>query len=718
MYSFEKRQDTPLVENYLNMGEKNPSGEEIYLNNLYLTKDGKPFAPVMGEIHITRNPRSQWKDRILKMKAQGINIVSSYLIWINHEFHEGHIDFTGENDIREFIKLCAEGGMYFALRIGPWITAECRNGGLPDWLYERGIKVRENNEEYLFYVRRWYRAVYEQVKDYLYKNGGNIIMLQLDNELVKNPEHLATLKEIAMEEGITVPIYTATGWNLAGGAMLPKKEVLPMFGGYCAKPWTANIEPLDFYSHFRFSHTRNSTDIGNDLIETGEAVVNVDNSRYPYAMCELGVGLCISKHRRPYVSETDNYAFALSKLGSGCNLLGYYMTCGGVSPIIEGVTLNMDNTAFNARSNTYPIIDFGFQAGISEHGACRPTHRKLKLLNYFVNDFGAELATMQTKLGDVDFENNDTKALRYAMRTDGRRGYIFVNHHCHNLKLDPVYGVRFAVSDTLTVPETPIDVTEDDAFFLPFGIEYFGVKTEYVTAQPVCLAQNTVFSKEIGGVKPVYKFADGTTVSAEVGKDKGFCRAGVTFITLTAEEADRLYKLDGTVYIGEGRDLVIDNGRVLPTGYGEATYYRYAGGAFETLTCGENVTLATVVCKEVSDPEVDKTYQYELRKNRDYRAGKKGEYYMAGRKLKYYEISVSSPYGYVYIEYSGDSGQLYYDGEMRDDDFYNGQPWIVPAEYMYGKKVVLALAEYTHDIYVDIPPKHDLALESICVKAE
>ena len=152
MYCFEKKDSVRLKENYLNMGQTSPSGENIYLNNLYLTKNGKPFCPVMGEAHISRLPAEEWKDRILKMKAAGINTVSSYLFWVNHEFEKGKMDFTGDNNISEFIRICKENDMYFCLRIGPWVNAEYRNGGFPDWIYTSGIKLRDNNEEYLYNV--------------------------------------------------------------------------------------------------------------------------------------------------------------------------------------------------------------------------------------------------------------------------------------------------------------------------------------------------------------------------------------------------------------------------------------------------------------------------------------------------------------------------------------------------------------------------------------
>lgn len=492
-----------------------------------------------------------------------------------------------------------------------------------------------------------------------------------------------------------------------------------MFGGYCAKPWTKGIDKIEFYSHFSFSHVRNSTDIGDDLIEKNKGELNIDNDKYPYAMCELGIGLCTSKHRRPYISAMDNYSFAITKLGSGCNLLGYYVSCGGINKMIDGVSLNMDNTGFNKNSNTYPIYSYDFQASITEHGALTPTHRKIKLINYFVNDYGEDLACMQTRLQENKTEDNDVNSLRYAMRTDGTGGYIFVNHHCHNLSLNPVKDIQFKVSEnSMPIPEKPINITEDDAFFFPFNINYDGVIAEYITAQPICKLGNTYFFKQIGGVEPIYKFKNADSITANVGKDSAIRYQDKIFITLSENEAEHLYKLEGNVFIAENCDLICDNGIIKPAGFGKGVYYKYNAGSFEKLICGENAVLADIELAEVENPDIDKTYQYELLKNRNYNNGGKGEYYFADRKIRYYKLTVSNANGYVHINYSGDSAQLYYDGKMSDDDFYTGNTWIIPAEYMYGRNVILAIAEYTHDIYTDIEPKQPCGIDDISVKAD
>ena len=110
---------------------KSPSGHTLGLNAEYLTLDGKPWLPVMGEMHYSRVPEAEWETEILKMKSAGVQIVSAYIIWIHHEEVEGQWDWSGQKDLRHFVELCAKHGMYVVPRIGPWSHAEVRNGGFP-----------------------------------------------------------------------------------------------------------------------------------------------------------------------------------------------------------------------------------------------------------------------------------------------------------------------------------------------------------------------------------------------------------------------------------------------------------------------------------------------------------------------------------------------------------------------------------------------------------
>lgn len=236
----------------------------------YLIKNGKPWFPVMGEMHYSRYRKEWWEESLRKIKAGGVSVVSAYVIWIHHEEEENVFDFEGCRDIGTFVRLCRKVGLSVFLRIGPFVHGEVRNGGFPDWIIERekeGMAIRCNNEEYLGYVRRFWKKVYAQVDGCMEKDGGPVIGIQIENEYghvggLQGPEgeaHIRTLTAMAKEIGFDVPLYTATGW---GGACIG--DLLPVMGGYCEAPWdqrTCEIEPN---ANFVFSHTRNDALIACD----------------------------------------------------------------------------------------------------------------------------------------------------------------------------------------------------------------------------------------------------------------------------------------------------------------------------------------------------------------------------------------------------------------------------------------------------------------------
>ncbi len=244
VYQFEEYEPTPVKRGHLRLGGGNPQGGRIDVTSLYLERDGKPWIGVMGEFHFSRCPREKWYDELCKMKAGGITTVASYLFWLHHEETEGEFDFTKDRDIRAFVELTAKAGLDMVLRIGPWAHGECRNGGFPDWLLRKEFELRDNNPGYLAFVRIWFEKIYEQVKGLFYRDGGNIIAVQLENELTDRAEHLLRLKRLAQEIGYDVPLYTVTGWNSSYGAKIPLKEVLPVFSAYPDAPWAEQQDIL------------------------------------------------------------------------------------------------------------------------------------------------------------------------------------------------------------------------------------------------------------------------------------------------------------------------------------------------------------------------------------------------------------------------------------------------------------------------------------------
>lgn len=155
----------------LQMGGKSPAGHEIAVaNNQYLTLDGQPWLPVMGEFHFSRYPEKYWEEELLKTKVGGVQIVATYIFWIHHEEVEGQFDWSGQRNLRDFIQLCAKHGLYVFIRIGPFAHGEVRNGGLPDWVLAKGV-TRRNDPQYLAYVRRYFGQIGMQAKGFCGRMG-------------------------------------------------------------------------------------------------------------------------------------------------------------------------------------------------------------------------------------------------------------------------------------------------------------------------------------------------------------------------------------------------------------------------------------------------------------------------------------------------------------------------------------------------------------------
>lgn len=666
IYKFKEFKDEPLLINHLNMGGKNPKGEEINVTSRYFTRNGKPWIGVMGEFHFSRYSRENWHRELAKMKAGGITIVSTYLFWIYHEEIEGKMDFGGDNDIRAFIEECKDVGLDVVIRIGPWAHGECRNGGFPDWLLKKDYKLRDNNEEYLAVVKKWYQSIYNEVKGLFYKDGGNIIAVQIENEFVDNAEHLAKLKEIAVECGFIAPIYTVTGWNSASGAKIPVDEVVPVFGGYCEAPWENHMNRLSPSPHYFFNRMRNDSAIGTDLIaKTQSDGWQLPYERYPFATCELGGGIEVTHHRRPIIKPMDIYAVSLVKLGDGNNLVGYYMYHGGTNKIGELSTFN--ETKATGYPNDYPILSYDFQAPLSEYGEVREQYGLLNMLHMFVNDFGEEFAPMIAVDSGNTVAADDTNSLRYGMRTNGKSGFVFVNHY---QRLTELTDIENAVISAENVEFPPIDVKGEVSFFMPFNMKMGDSVLEYATAQPLCKCGETYFFAEIPNIKAEYKFSKGSA----------------NIVTVPFENAKYMRKLNGTVYIGGGCNLYEENGQIHSVEDGEYICQKWNESEFETLKIGQSAKQSNVEITGVENAPFEPKYKEELCIG--------GE-----RELTWKKINVDGGYGFAEIDYVGDVAQIYADGELVADDYYYGKTWRVPCKLLYGKECYMVISEMKDDFY-------------------
>jgi hypothetical protein len=188
--------------------------------------DGKRVWLVSGSIHYFRVPAELWRDRLLKAKRAGLNCITTYVAWNFHEPLEGQWDFEGDRDIAQFVRLAGELGLYVIIRPGPYICAEWDFGGLPGWLTAKtGMAYRTNNAAFQHYFDKYFRQVLPRLADLQVTRGGNIILIQNENEYMvgDTPDARAYVEFISQlfgRAGFDIPIITC---NFFSGPQLDER---------------------------------------------------------------------------------------------------------------------------------------------------------------------------------------------------------------------------------------------------------------------------------------------------------------------------------------------------------------------------------------------------------------------------------------------------------------------------------------------------------------
>ncbi|XP_010640117.1 beta-galactosidase-1-like protein 2 isoform X2 [Fukomys damarensis] len=166
-----------------------------------------------GSIHYFRVPREYWRDRLLKMKACGLNTLTTYVPWNLHEPERGRFDFSGNLDLEAFILLAAEIGLWVILRPGPYICAEIDLGGLPSWLLQDpSMKLRTTYKGFTEAVDLYFDHLMSRVVPLQYKHGGPIIAVQLENEYGsynRDPVYMPYIKKALEDRGIIELLLTS-----------------------------------------------------------------------------------------------------------------------------------------------------------------------------------------------------------------------------------------------------------------------------------------------------------------------------------------------------------------------------------------------------------------------------------------------------------------------------------------------------------------------------
>ncbi len=309
---------------------------------------------------------------------------------------------------------------------------------MENWLYGKPFEVRSDNEGFLHYTKILYSRIYRQIEGFLFKDGGPIIAAQIENEYMHSAapwemttgisdewigagnegnSYMIKLKNLAKEAGIITPFYTCTGW---GGAATPADEMIPLWGGYAFWPWMFyNCD----YTHPATPEYIYRDNHNSDVTKTYNFEPSYDPATRPYACCEMGGGMLNYYNYRFQLPYESVDAMANIKMASGCNFLGYYMYRGGNNPHGE--------KAEYLNECQCPKISYDYQAPIGEFGQLRPSFFRLRTLHLFAKHFEDLLCDTVTMLpeGSRDIAPEDQDTLRFAVRTDGEKGFLFINNY-------------------------------------------------------------------------------------------------------------------------------------------------------------------------------------------------------------------------------------------------------------------------------------------------
>jgi len=498
--------------------------------------DGRRVCPVMGEIHYSRLPVDEWQQEVRKMKEGGVTVIATYVFWNHIEEQEGIFRWDGQRNLRRFLEICRDEELPVVLRIGPFCHGEVRCGGIPDWMFQKGCKMRSQDPVFLGYAEKLYRQIFTQVQGLQWKDGGPLMACQFDNEYRGSGDYLMALKRIALQIGFDLPFYTRTGWPELSKPV-PFGEMLPLYGDYADGFWERSIAETagNYYKAFQFKAFRSSTAIATEQLGEQQERLNKGDEQYPYFTCELGGGMATAYHRRPYVYAEDAYSMALVKLGSGSNLLGYYMYHGGTNPESStGITLNEKQRTVATNYNDLPVVTYDFQAPLGEFGQTYPQYYMLRPLHLFMQDWGEQLAPMEAQFPTPqDLPKGDDSQLRWSTRSADGSGFIFVNNYERLQNLSAKRNVSLTACGValprLTIPAGCMAI---------FPVNIDGIR--YATAQLVAKRDGKTYLMQLPGIPTTIAMQDGKTLRNV--KPRGLSKPVYkNLYLLTREEAEQLF---------------------------------------------------------------------------------------------------------------------------------------------------------------------------------
>jgi beta-galactosidase len=356
--------------------------------------DGQRTYLSSGSMHYPRFPRELWHDRLQRLARGGFNTVQTYAFWNYHEPVEGQFNFSGDHDFEAYLDEAQKVGLYVTVRAGPYVCAEWDSGGYPLWLkWKPDLIVRKDNPAYVAAQDAWLKQLLPRVAKHQINKGGNVILVQLENEgqiqgawlgPTSGDTYFDHLKQDGIDDGLQVPFFMS-GYNHGNS---PVVENLDNSKRQC--PWISTEVWAGWYLNYGWSN-------------------------YGY-YCTLRCNNSI-----------------MSRGGDGQN---YYMIDGG--------------TNFDSWNDNESAASYDYSAAISETGQPRPIYFALKANNMFCDSFGSILADSVDATGDYkDFASNGRVL---GVRKSPNGTVVFVRGLVMNTDAATIKGVNGGTGGSLHIP--------------------------------------------------------------------------------------------------------------------------------------------------------------------------------------------------------------------------------------------------------------------------
>ncbi len=314
--------------------------------------NGEPLILLSSSLFYFRIPAFEWRSRMRSLRRLGYNAIDVYFPWNYHELAPDQWDFSGERDVRDFLQQASDEGLWVIARPGPYICSEWDGGALPAYLCTiPGLRLRDNNPEFLQAVKKWFDRILPILVEFQVERGGPIVLVQLDNELdfydcTDRTGYMTALRDMALQQGITVPLIACSGQGDIPGATGNVEGVAPACNVY--------FDPRDPQLEPRVRH-------------------------YSKTLRAQGLPLCVIETNR---SHTDLRRL----LAGGAKLLGPYLQTGGTD---FGFTTSVTNWG-DPLSFMTSHYDFGGM--ISPAGKVRPEGREALIISKMIRALGPALA--------------------------------------------------------------------------------------------------------------------------------------------------------------------------------------------------------------------------------------------------------------------------------------------------------------------------------------